>query len=126
METGLVKSSDLRAATFNSGRSTKQVDIIVNLIKSSIEGEKKIDSDDIISAYIDWVLLTGKQLKEQIYNGWNWRENGYSREYTYQEVSREKYSTLWSTKTKARQWFRSNLGSAIIQGKLLAIPVIEI
>ncbi len=33
--------------------------------------------------------------------------------------------THWRGETNAMQWFKTNLGSCIIKGKLLAIPVIE-
>lgn len=127
MTSEIIKNQDLRAASFLPLKKTHiQVEIIVNLLVNSIKNEKPITEKDIISAYIDWRIAHGKKLIKRIYNGWEWKLNGHNGEWTYFEVSKDEFAELYKTPGLARHWFKVNLGAAIIQGKILAIPVIEL
>jgi hypothetical protein len=115
----------LSAASFkNNDRSTKQVDLIVDLLTNSIKENRQITIEDIIETFLVWKEQVGKKL---ILAQWN---SGYQERnehhYKYKEVSKKEFAQHWETKQKARNWFKTNLGAAIIRGKILAIPVIDI
>jgi len=124
--TNLAKNTEIRAVSFSANtRNTPQIQLVIKLIKSSIADSRPITIDDIIATYIAWRLkYSGKKLTKEIYvgnKGGHWREN-----YAHVEVETEEYAKLYGTKLLARQWFKSNLASAIIKGRLLVIPVIDI
>lgn len=98
--------------TFNN--LTRGQSLLMNLLKDAIEQKKPVTRDDIAECYIKSVAPSGSKTM------WVW-DNG---KYTHAFVPLKKDS--WSVKTKSIQWFKLNLGSCILKGKLLAIPVIEI
>lgn len=114
----------LPASFKNNDRSTRQVDLIVQLLADSIRNNKQITIDDIIETFLTWKKEVGKKLILHEWNSGYQERNEYH--YKFREVSKEEFAAHWETKQKARNWFKNNLGAAIIRGKILAIPVIDI
>ena len=126
-KTTIIKDSHLQVASFvPPNRIYSQTRVIIQMLIDSVKNGKPITKEDITNAYIDWKVSEGKKLIDKVYNGWEWKEKGFNYQYSYIEVSKEKYATLYETPGNARNWFKSNLGAAIISGKILAIPIIEI
>lgn len=119
MNMQLEKVNNLTPASFGRGgdRTYLQTKYIVALLAAAIKESRVITRDDIINCYIDYKL--------------NGRESFSIREWNYQlqrevlnEYNRNTFmKRLW--KPTAIQWFKNNLGAAIIKGRILAIPVIE-
>ena len=69
-----------------------------------------------------------------IYNHFKFNGNKFLQRYYWNKVTQKSEITSLNKEqfkrtvydVKAVQWFRNNLGSAILKGKILAIPVIEI
>lgn len=115
----------LTPASFkNNDRTTKQVDMIVDLLQTSIKEQRQITLDDIIKTYVNWREKNGREFYKEVFNH-GWKEKG-EHYYKYPRITRKEFSELPETKMTARNWFKNNLGSAIIRGKVLAIPVINI
>lgn len=133
MNNELSKQSDIKAVSFKANtRTTPQIQLVIGLIKESIEKSKPITKDDIIDIYIQWRLTTRNKLTLQKLSHTESRYNEYWKKfmdygvYKLYEVSAEEYAKSYHAGILARQWFKGNLASAIIRGKLLVIPVIEI
>lgn len=134
MNTNIARQSDIKAVSF-SGRNntTPQIKLVIDLIKESIASNNPITKEDIIRIYIDWRLTTRNSIlslekfshTEAKYNEY-WKKITDHSVYKYFEVSREEYAKHWGTANLARGWFKNNLASAIIKGKLLVIPIIDI
>lgn len=126
MDNSLIKQTDIKAVSFSGNtRSTPQIQLVIKLLKYSIEANKPTTMEDIINTYIDWrVAHSRNPLTKDIYignKGGHWSEN-----YARVIIEREEYAKMHSSKMLARAWFKGNLASAIIRGKLLVIPVIDI
>lgn len=125
MDNQLNKLSNARAVSFiDKARSTPQETIIIDLIKLSIENNKPITQDEIIEAYVTWKEAKDGILIEKTYLHHN--PGSYHISWEKKEITRNEFAALWATKIQARTWFKSNLTGAIIKGKLLVIPIIEI
>lgn len=122
----IVKHSGLKPASFSTpSRGTLQIEMIVDLLKSSIENGKQISIDDIIETYMNWKEKVGREFTKEVWNG----AGAYSRglpNYSHVVVTRDEYKKQYGVSMQARNWFKSNLGSAIIKGKILAIPIINL
>jgi hypothetical protein len=97
------------------------VKLVVGLIKECVEQKKPITREDIIKIYTEFYIKTGKKFKEYEWLGWT-----NTPQERWFEVDRDRFSKHWKTSNNAKQWFKNNLAAAIIAGKLLVIPVIEI
>ncbi len=76
-----------------------------------------IENEHIVECYIKSVSESGKQKRIG-----NHKKNGKETfgEYT---ITLTKYSQ--GINQKARQWFKANLGSCVIKGRILVIPIIN-
>lgn len=104
-----------KASSFSVASRTGEVQskIIVTLLSDAIKKERSITREDIMKAHTDYIFYTADFYFQRIptYNGLQRKK-----------VHKRFYTPNWS---KAHQWFKSNLGAAIIKGKILAIPVID-
>jgi hypothetical protein len=126
MENQLEKQSNLVPASFDrpTVKMTTGQTALLNLLKSKAESKEMISRKDIISFYIEHVK------GGDIYKSYGSKPHP-NPEYTYRVVDWDNFTLKrWSDQrnisSQALQWFRQNLGSCILKGKLLAIPVIEI
>lgn len=133
MDTNITRQSDIKAVSFSgSSRLTIQIKLVVDLIKSSIDKNSPITKEDITSIYIDWRIAAKKGLTKQVISHYESRFNEYHGKYfdhavwKHTEATREGFTAQWDTQYLARQWFKNNLAAAIIKGKLLVIPIIDI
>lgn len=98
-------------------RSAFQTSIILAVLNRAIKTSTPVSKNDIISAY-----KTAKfKGKPYLVVCTKWDKN--AQRWIYEKQSINEYSVWYND---ALQWFKSNLGAAIIKGKVLAIPVIEI
>ncbi len=121
--TDIVKQSEFKPLSISNrlGKSSLQVTIIVELIKKCINENRVLLKEDIINSYVEW-QDTGRTYRKFMTCAYDKSTGKYGRII----LTKDEFHNHWTTETKAKQWFRSNLGSAIIQGKLLVIPIIEI
>jgi hypothetical protein len=121
-----IEKQELRAASFSGGsdRTYVQTKLIIDLLQNSLSQGKAITRDDILNCYLDFVY--GQKRSIYKFGGWKWSPY-YNREVeTRVAVDREEAKTVYGAKIQAIQWFKSNLGAAILKGKVLAIPVIDL
>lgn len=119
----IVKQSGLKAASFCNGiKRYQQTFLIVELIKKSISESRQITIEDIVSVYLDKKFPT--PYSSAI--GWWEDSNGKWIHYYCSRETYIKYKMNNHLEDKAKNWFMSNLGAAIIKGKLLVIPIIEL
>lgn len=117
--------SSLQPANFSimKDNSSLQITLIVNLLSDSIKNQQPICKSDVINTYVEWKFTSKegvyieKDVKDPITGTWS---------YPYVKVDKEEYRSHWRTVTLAKQWFKSNLGAAIIKGRLLVIPIIDL
>jgi hypothetical protein len=106
------------ASFVGSGRNKPQVQLVINLIKRKIKDEQPIQSEDIIDTYTYWRINHSRsKLTLSTFIPPSWR---------IVEYSAEDFKKQHSVKALSLQWFKNNLASAIIDGKLLVIPIIDI
>lgn len=119
------KISDLKPISFGTDIRFMPPGVkhIVVLLTNSIKNSTQITRTDILNCYVDFVLETKCKLTKEVYVGRN--EAGYSVWDTL-EITKEEWCNLYGKKTQSLTWFQSNLGRAIVRGKILAIPIIEI
>lgn len=112
-------SGNIIAASFVAKpRNKPQVQLVIDLIKNKIQANEKIGLEDIIDIYTEWrIKCTRSKLTLQLFVYPTWRLVDHSSEGFKQQPS---------VKVLAQQWFKNNLAAAIINGKLLVIPVIDI
>lgn len=121
MDTNIAKIQDLKPASFGFGndRSYSQTKYIIDLLKSSIEESKIITREDIVNCFLDYKFHGIKIIKISERNYW-------AGEYEIKEYTRDEYRKTKCYPPTIVQWFKSNLGGAILKGRILAIPIIEI
>jgi hypothetical protein len=121
--TDILRQSDLKAASFCNGiKRHNQTFLIVELIKKSIAESRQITIQDIINVYLD------NKFPASYSSAIGWWEDSNGK-WVHYYCSREtfvRYKNNNHLEEKARGWFMQNLGAAIIKGKLLVIPIIEI
>ncbi len=109
----IVKQSELKPANFifkdNLTFGQKK---LLKLLNDKIKSQEVIYSEDIQRLYMEVNCPDGT------YKGMDYR--------TGCHVTKEAKFGSWHIKSYSMQWFRNNLGSCILKGKLLAIPVIQI
>lgn len=115
----LVKYSELKPASFQNrtDRTLLQTELIIQLLTNAINEGKVIDKHDIIDCYVKWVFREGRVVTIQKMQDWKWVDL---------IVDEEDFKKEYYTPSKDLNWFKSNLGAAILKGRILAIPVIKI
>lgn len=119
----LAKSNQLNAASFDSmKRGWLAVDMIINLLKTAIKEERKVTIDDIVNAYADYRIKRNLGLLAWVRSG----TGTHGRFLNKAKMEKEKWVESIYNKRDARTWFMKGLGAAIIEGKILAVPIIDI
>ena len=100
-------------------RSKLQTTCIVNLLKTGINDCRVISRSDIVDCYVDYKFHNIEVLEMREWDCWQKKEvlNRYTRE-TFRKQKCYEPTVI--------AWFKNNLGSAILKGRILAIPVIEL
>lgn len=121
-------SQQNKAVSFESGlRLTPPIKLVIGLLTNSIHENRAITKNDIVATYMDWrdtQRCYGSKYYKRRCLGLNRLTDKWI--YEHVEVTRDEYMTLSHIQMNARNWFKSNLAGAIIRGKLLVIPVIDI
>jgi len=96
-----------------------QAKYIIQLLNDSANNGTIINRNDITNCFVDFKFHEKEILVVE--------ENDYwLNKRVRKEYNRTDFLNRYDTKLNSLQWFKSNLGSAILKGKILAIPVIEI
>jgi hypothetical protein len=125
METNLeiAKPGKFQAVSFSNDRNRDiiQHKIIIRLLNNSIKEQRQITIIDIVNAYVEWRFYGIEVMHgfKKVYNELGWKFEPIT-------TTPEDFRNEWNINTKAKGWFKNNLGGAIIKGKILAIPIIEI
>lgn len=116
------KISPLTPVNFNGIKNNDSfsVQLIIELLSKSIQESIPITIDDIRSLYIEYSMTVKRHRSGLI---WKQDENG---KFCYQYAKTKEEWLRWGSKRRAITWFKQNLGSAILKGRILAIPIIEI
>ncbi len=124
MNNQIVKKSNLTPASFNVGKDTltPAQTALLKLMQEKIEAKIPIDSEDIVNIYIKEIK------KKETYRQYKYLyfDNKYGSIYSQTEYEIRTYRDDWDIKVISRQWFKLNIGSVIIKGRLLVVPIIEI
>ncbi len=92
---------------------------IIEFIKEKIQAKEPITRYDILILYCE----TYTQNKDRTIRLYCWYKNEFG---WHNKVPFIHAITTYEIKNKAIGWFKTNLGSAIVKGKLMVIPIIEI
>jgi len=95
-------------------------ELIIALIERSIRDQCAITRDDIYALY--WIYKTDNETKNieesnEIIPGRGWCKV---------QFDRQSFIDHWRHQRNAISWFKAGLSSAILDGKLLVLPIIEI
>lgn len=122
MDSNIQRKIDVSPASFiGIERTSWNTKCILNLLNTHIKENKVITKTDICKCYVT-CIFKGCPLYEK-------REYDYTLKmyktkiYTYENYLN--YINRPYFNNSALQWFKTNLGSAIMKGKILAIPVID-
>lgn len=120
MKTVAIKT-DLIPASFESAtvRMTQGQLNLLKMLSKHIENRQPIKREDIIAIYCSTFFPKGiKVHRTEHWNGeaWTWK---------VKEVNAIEHFTSGYYYATPMQWFKNNLGSCIIKGKILAVPIIE-
>ena len=107
--------SNLNPVSFSKRSETLSIaqKKILLLLSNSIKDGKQVNVDDILDCYFECIGKDGKILI---------RGNFSTSAFFHQYVEKSHPTA----KARAVSWFKTNLGSCIIKGRLLAIPIIDI
>lgn len=101
---------------------TLPIKLILNLLMDKIKENKVITLEDIKNARAE----NGMQKRRNgTGNGWFLDKEG-KREWRQAKTKEEWLSSSYCWDSFSIQWFKLNLGAAILKGKILAVPVIQI
>ncbi len=112
----VARDCNVRAISFEKSKElTSGQKALMKLIIAKAEAQEMLTRDEILKLY----LSTAKRY----YSSWSLGSTGRAR---YQAVTTREltYDDKWAT-SQAMQWFKNNLATCIIKGKILAIPIIE-
>jgi hypothetical protein len=118
------KDSGVKPASFSALKredvSRFQTELILRLLKSSIENNKPITLEDIKDIHAEYAMESRRHG-----SGYNWfGENG--QKVWRRANTKEEWKNSHCRSSLSITWFKNNLGAAILKGKILAIPVIEL
>lgn len=125
---GIQKISDLKPASFESKRGlTKAQEELIKLLIASAKEQRIVTMDEVLEIWVKYVKKGWDRpgtysLLVRVGEGYNFEYERVSL-----KVACERNNWVKSEiKRWAAQWLKLNLGSCIIKGKILAIPIIEI
>ncbi len=111
------KAIALMSVGINNQLNTKQ-QALLKLLHECLKKNKPLNWDLMVKFFVENVDSTGCDY------------NYDTKEYVYFDImkSYKNYDDDWiyGTRTRIRQWFANNMGSMILKGSILALPVIEI
>lgn len=118
----ILKTADYPVANFaaTTPKCSYQVELIVKLLIASVQDKKPITISDIQDIYAQYAMKASR-------HNTHWRvfyDKDGKRQCEYLKTLQE-WREYYATASKARGWFKANLGAAILSGRILAIPVIE-
>lgn len=101
-------------------KASATAELIIALIERSIREQLAITRDDIYVLY--WLYKTDNETNSlpptrEFMNGHGWQDITFDR---------ETFVNHWRFQRNAIGWFKGGLASAILEGKLLVLPIIEI
>jgi hypothetical protein len=100
--------------------------VLMDLLIDHMERGSAITMDDICGAYLktehSWGRKGNRSNKSRTVFTWSTDGTG---KMTYTSVPIDRPEARWQLEHRAMCWFRMNLGSCIVKGRLVAIPVIE-
>lgn len=108
------------ASFIYDGKYRRGVELVTSLIKKSIEENKAIEKEDILDLY--WLFKSHGGTKAVFIHNYDRAKGAWE----WIKATRENFGDNYRIRENAPNWFKNNLGSAIIQGKLLVIPIINI
>jgi len=121
MSTEISKQTSITPASFDRRdvNITKAQRLILDLLHNKISENKPITRDEINSLYLQCTSNDGYK--------YFWRQGEVSPGVMKYGNFKTHISRINPdhVRTQARQWFAINLGSCILKGKILAIPIIE-
>lgn len=103
----------------HSPRITKGQKNLLDLITSKLKEQKPITQDDISECYAK--TFRNSEGKRYIYD-YGWENGQYRSGARWVDYTKDH----WHAKFNSHQWFKLNIGSCILKGKLVVIPVIEL
>jgi hypothetical protein len=117
MKMEIEKIPNITAASFERklNKITDGQKRILNLLNENIKSGEPITMNQIIDIYFQTVSDNGDTIRIRYNLGWEQK--------TYCKYADKNDPEI---RIKAINWFKNNLGSCIIKGRLLAIPIIEI
>ncbi len=95
---------------------------ILEFIKIKLEKKEPIRRADVTDLYVRTLFpnLTKKNLfEEKTYCRWTEKT-------TYRSWTFEQQKERFAIKNKALMWFKNNLATVILKGRLIVLPIIEI
>ena len=115
--------NDISVASFalrSNRKGVKTAELIIALINKSIEEQAAITREDIHRLY--WLYKTDNetapmQEQREFVSGEGWKNVVFDR---------ESFINHWRMQRNAIGWFKAGLSSAILEGKLLVLPIIQI
>lgn len=130
MENSLEKTSNIPAVRLNVSqyRLTEGQKFLLNFIKEKCLKNEAINRDEVTRIYMhtQWGLkFDAQRIKGKKYSHFCSIEKKsiyIDHIYTFDEWKKSGWPT---PEGRAYQWFRSNLGTVVMKGKLVVIPIIE-
>jgi hypothetical protein len=119
----LQKISDFQAANFqaNTKEDTLQVKLVIKLLTDSIKTNTIITLDDIKDIHAEYVMASKRNG-----TGYGWFIDDDGKKSWRRAKSKEEWKSSHCYDSLSLTWFKNNLGQAILKGRLLAIPVIQL
>lgn len=96
--------------------------LVTEMIKQAIQADKAITRDDIKHLY--WIFKSANNTKPVFIDVIEGGPQG--GRWIVKEVDEQEFVDYFRTKENSHNWFKNNLGAAVIYGKLLVLPVIQI
>lgn len=114
----LVKHSGLQPASFDDGKrkDTYAIQLVIDLLKRKIKTGTPVTIDDIRGIHADY------SMKRDLHRAGYKYENGQ----WIKAKTKQEWLDNWSSQYRAIPWFKTQLGAAILKGRLLVIPVIDL
>lgn len=122
--TDLQINTNLEAPNFSCDirkpKDSLQITLIVRLLTDCLKNKTPITITKVMDTYAEWQATA----KSHIYCMRAVHENGETKHIRIK--TKEDYLKYYVNPFNSRGWFKMNLGAAILKGKILAIPIIEI
>lgn len=123
----VAKQLNVQPASFGVHQAyalTKGQKLIIELLNRCIREQRVLTREDITRCWIAAMCRDGYWLRYQDYQ--SYIDTTGTLRYRYVTKERPAEVNGWTERYTSMPWFRNNLGSCIIKGGILAIPVIQI